>query len=162
MLRHATALCLALAASILLAGCAQQTASGLRVRINPPGLAVEGLEVLSGRSSASVRLRLHNFSTVPMRFSRVEVQLSVSGITPPLTLHTSPDLEIPGLSSEPVALRTELPATWARSLAQASERGTGLAYQLTGTVETTQPSHRFSVEHEGALSPVPGIPNAFR
>lgn len=122
-------------------------------RINPPALSIQELRLEEGR--CRLHLRLHNHSSVIMRFREVRLgALEVDGRDlAPLVFDA--DREIPPYSGEPVS--REVPC--ADLAANASE----LVYRLSGTVSTDQPQkRRFDVEHRSRLLPVPGLPATWR
>ena len=65
-------LSLALLAVALLASC------GTSRRVSPPSAAIQQLTV-QAHGDWKVDLRLHNYSSIPMQFDRVELALTIAG-----------------------------------------------------------------------------------
>jgi hypothetical protein len=126
--------------------------SGPPRRVHPSTASIQQLSV-EADGSWRVTLRLQNFSTFPMRYSSVEAKLRIDGKEAG-TLNASTDLEILANSGEVVVAGLQggpaLPA----------ERD--FAYQLEGTIRTSEPSESFDFERSSRLSPVPGVANTWR
>ena len=127
----------------------------------PPAASVQALNVQpDGRWQVTVRL--DNYAYRSMRFVALDVRLRIGGadagaLSGPL------DLRIPELNGD-VAVFTLTPTPEART-ALTGDREGNIAYALTGSVRagpemddlTTYP-----LQHTGYLSPVPGLPDAWR
>ncbi|HEY0180510.1 MAG TPA: hypothetical protein VGC30_12895 [Dokdonella sp.] len=143
--RHAVA---ALALSCALTACG----SGPVRRVHPPTASVQQLAVQPDGSWRLV-LRIQNFSTMSVRYAALDATLTVAG-TDAGTIHVAPDIDIVGNGADVVetTLKTaaKLPA------------GGDFAYQLKGTIDTSEPKGNFHFERSSRLSPVPGVPNTYR
>lgn len=135
--------------SILLASCG----SGPVKRVSPPTASVQEL-VIRADGSWHLRIRLQNFSNVPMTYSSIEAELEVAdqavgSIKLPLKL------DIPGESAD--VLETDL------TPASSSQVPAGnFAYRLHGTISSSEPKGNFKFERKSHLSPAPGLANTWR
>ena len=156
--------------------------------VYPPAISVQALHVLKdGRWQVTVRF--DNYAYRALRFDTFDAELSVGGV-PAGRLSGPIDISIPELSGD-VARFMLMPAAAAATAlndcanagaANAPAVGTGadhppaggcangsVAYALVGTVvaglpdakQTEQPEH-YATRHTGYLSPVPGLPDAWR
>lgn len=145
--------------ALVLAACS----GGQIRRVSEPSVSIQQLSVRSD-GTWDVQLRLQNYSSVPMRFERVALDLTFD-TGPAARLEFAPGLEV-GPESGDVASTslTPLPAGRAR-LAAALADGTGLSYTLSGSVNAAAQDGKprtWTVKHESALSPVPGLPGTLR
>jgi hypothetical protein len=144
-LRHLLA---TLALTCLLSACG----SGPARKVHPSTASIQQLSVQSDGSWKLV-LRIQNFSTFSMHFSALKAKLSVDGKDAG-ELSIAPDLDIVGSSGDIVeaTLKTTLkpPANGE------------FAYQLKGTIDTSEPKESFKFDTSSRLSPVPGVPNMYR
>lgn len=154
----------ALSASLLLlcatlAGCG----GGPVKRVSEPAASIQQLTVRAD-GSWSVDLRINNFSSVPMRFERVSLAVTVGGEAAG-TLQGEPAISI-GPESADIATLTLAPTSGARiAIADALSRRGSLAYQLAGNIDATPEdgkSRSFDVERSSSLNPVPGLPGVLR
>lgn len=146
--------------TLLAAGCGS---SGPVRRISEPAASVQQISVRAdGRWD--VQLRLNNYSSVPMRFTAVHLQLAFdNGAAARFELQ--PNLDI-GPEAADIASATvdPLPAGRAR-LASALADGRGLDYTLEGSLEAAPEgggSRSWTIKRSSALSPVPGLPGTLR
>lgn len=138
---------------LLLVPLAACTMGRPKERINPPTLSVQELRVEAGQ--CLLRLRLHNHSTVRMRFSDVELAtLDLGGrALGPLVL--APGLDVPPTSAEPFDHVVPCPGLDAA----AGEH----AYHLAGRIVASEPrGQRFQVSWRSRLLPVPGLAGVYR
>ncbi len=146
---------LLLAGVLLLAACAPTRP------VFPPAASVQEIRALpDGRWR--VILRLQNYALRSLRFSAVDLALTV-GAQPAGRLQKPIDLDIAETSSDVVEL-TLVPGASARA-ALAADRSGNIAYSLAGSVQagpTAGDQRRFRIAHHGYLSPVPGLPGAWR
>jgi hypothetical protein len=151
--------CLGLLA-IILAACA----SGPPRRVSEPAASIQQLTV--GADGAwTIELRLQNYSSVPMRFERIELELATGDVAAG-RLVADPAITIGPESADLVAVRTTPTAAARMLVADALAGRRGVAYALEGTL-TAAPadrggSQRYEVERRSALSPVPGLPGVLR
>lgn len=149
-----------LLAIALAAGCS----SGPARRVSEPAASIQQLSVQAD-GGWSLSLRLQNYSSIPMRFDAVELQVSVGGQPAGSLLHR-PALEI-GPESADVVEVAMLPDSGARMLlADALAAGRGVDYALEGTIEAgpadRTSSRSYRVTRKSALSPTPGLPGVLR
>jgi hypothetical protein len=149
-----------LLACSVLAACA----SGPPRRVSEPAASIQQLTVRTD-GSWSVDLRLQNYSSVPMRFERLSLAISVAG-EPAGTLLAQPGLSI-GPESADVSTSTLVPTSGARlRLADALASGRSIDYTLEGSIEAA-PEDRsrprsYDLRRNSELSPVPGLPGVLR
>lgn len=150
---------LALLASLLLllAACGD----GIRERVFPPTVSLQELAVQPDGRWA-LKLRLQNFSNVPMRFDRVDATLQIASAAAG-TITLTPGLSVGPESAEIVEL-VLLPASAAANHIQAANvRRGNVAYALSGTIVSSEPdSRRDEFEFKSQLSAVPGLPGVLR
>jgi hypothetical protein len=131
--------------------------------VSEPAVTVQQLTVRSD-GQWDVQLRLQNYSSVPMRFSHIALDLAFDS-GPAGHLELQPDLEIGPESADVASTRlTPLAAGRAR-VATALADGTGVPYTLSGTLQATPQegtARTWTIRHDSALSPVPGLPGALR
>ncbi|KAF1690997.1 LEA type 2 family protein [Pseudoxanthomonas taiwanensis] len=156
---HILATLALLAAAALGAGCA-----GGAKRVSPPAAMVQQLQVQAD-GSWTVDVRLHNYSSVSMRFDHVRLELSVDE-HPAGTLEASPALSIGPTAADvvQVTLRPQPMARLAVADALASRRA--LSYRLEGTVRATPDeagkAREFKGDGQSALNPAPGLEGVLR
>ena len=159
LLRSLPMFLLACTAAVLVA-CA---GPGGKRRVSEPAASIQQLSVLAdGRWE--VKLRLHNFSNVPMQFASVDLRLALEG-SQAAELRAQPSIGI-GPESADVVDITVSPTAQARArVATALADGRGLDYRLEGDVragpEQSDP-RTYAINRTSALSPVPGLPGVLR
>ncbi|CAN5724430.1 LEA type 2 family protein [soil metagenome] len=145
---------------VLLAACA----SGPPRRVSEPAASIQQLTVRAD-GGWTVDLRLQNYSSLPMRFDRLALAMTVNGESAG-TLQAQPALTI-GPESADVLPIPLAPTPQARILlADALAAGRGVEYHLQGTVDAA-PEDRgsarsYKIERNSRLSPVPGLPGVLR
>ena len=144
-LRHVLA---ALAITSVLAAC-----GGGQVRkVHPSTASIQQLAVQpDGRWK--ITLRVQNFSTFAMHFSAVVAKLVVDGKDAG-EITMAPELDIVGNSGDVVV-------TTLKTTAKLPPSG-DFAYQLKGTIDTSEPKESFKFDTSSRLSPVPGVANTYR
>ncbi len=147
-------------AAFLLVACA---GPGGKRRVSEPAASIQQVSVLAdGRWE--VRLRLDNFSNVPMRFASVDLRMALDG-SEAATLTAQPGIGI-GPESADVVDITVTPSPQGRArVATALADGRGVEYRLEGQVRagTEQSDPRtYAIVRNSALSPVPGLPGVLR
>lgn len=156
-MRRFALLALLLSLSLLLAACGD----GIRERVFPPTVSLQEVAVRpDGRWS--LKLRLQNFSNVPMRFDRVDATLKIATAQAG-TIALAPGLSV-GPESAEIIEHVLLPASAAANhVISASHRGGNVAYVLSGTIVSSEPdSRRDEFEFKSQLSAVPGLPGVLR
>lgn len=142
---------------LLLAACGD----GIRERVFPPTVSLQEL-ALQPDGRWALKLRLQNFSNVPMRFDRVEATLKIAS-APAGAIALSPGLNV-GPESAEIVEYLLLPASAAANQIQAANlRHGNVAYALSGTIVSSEPdSRRDDFEFKSQLSAVPGLPGVLR
>lgn len=144
--------------SLLLLACS----GGKTKHVFPPDASVQQLRV-ADNGEWLLTLRLHNYSfEAKIRFDRIDAKLEVDG-TPAGDIASVIDVEVPGLSADVVEVA--LTPSPAAVQALASGETHAVSYKLVGSVQATaedKGSREYPIEHEGWLSPVPGIPGTYR
>lgn len=146
-------------AAALLAGCG----GGPVKRVSEPAASIQQLAV-NADGSWAVQLRLQNYSSVPMRFDRVDLALAVAG-QPAGTLATQPALRVGPESADVVNLALAPQPAARIAVADALAAGRGIAYTLDGTLAAgteNRGARDYKVRRESSLSPVPGLPGTLR
>lgn len=146
MMRSTALFCLV----ALLAACG---ARGPKERINPPTVSVQELRIEGER--CSFQLRVHNHSTVGMRYATLSFdRFTVDGRElAPVSL--TPALEVPPNTGEPIAHELPCPGM----TGNASE----LIYRLQGHIDSDEPRERsFPFTYSSRLLPVPGLSGVYR
>jgi hypothetical protein len=146
MLLHRLSVPLAL--GILLAACG----GGPVRKVHPSTASIQQLAVQPD-GSWKIALRIQNYSTFSMHFTRVDAALTVDGKDGG-TLKAAPEIDIVGSSGDVVDVAFR-PTTEVRF-------GTDIAYALKGTIDTRDPDESFKFETASRLTPVPGIANTYR
>ena len=121
-------------------------------KVHPSTASIQQLAVQPD-GSWKLALRIQNYSTFPMRYSRIDAGLSIDGKEVG-RLEATPDIDILGNNGDVIE------ATF-RPNAKAAF-GTDIAYALKGTIETSEPKESFTFETASRLTPVPGVPNTYR
>lgn len=150
---------LGVVASVLLLGCS----SGPVRRVSEPAASIQQLTV-HANGSWSLDLRLQNYSSIPMRFDRTQLTLTVDG-QPAGTVNSSPALSVGPESADVVTVPFQ-PESGARMvLADVLASRRSLPYSLEGTLTATPEEGKvreFKVEGKNTLSPVPGLDGVLR
>lgn len=147
---------LALLLLALVVGCA----SGPPKRIFPPQASLQELRVQAdGQWLAQVRIQ--NYSTVPMRFSRLEATLSVNG-QEATRISIDPGLSV-GPGSNELVQHVFTPAAGPKAAVdQALANRRAVRYQLTGRIASSEPATDHPFDYQSALDPVPGLTGVLR
>lgn len=145
------------ALAVALAGCG----SGEVRRIFPPQASVQQIQV-EPDGSWTLLLRLQNFSTVSMRFERVEATLTLDGIEAGV-LSVTPDIGIGRFAADVVETRLVPPAAARDAIAQVQQTRGAVRYRLSGRIQTGAPDRRDTpFEFDSLLNPVPGLEGTLR
>ena len=133
-------------------------------RISEPTASIQQLTVAED-GTWSIELRLQNYSSVPMRFDGLRLEVTVADAAAG-TLAATPALQIGGESVDITTLELA-PSPQARLLiADALASGRGVSYVLEGTI-TAAPADRggardYRIRRAGSLGPAPGLPGVLR
>ncbi|MDY0023141.1 hypothetical protein [Arenimonas caeni] len=149
-------LVLFLALATLLAACA----GGPPKRVYPPQASVQELQVQAD-GSWLVKLRIRNFSTVPMHFSRLEGTLSIDGQEAG-RFDFNPGLAVGPGSAEIIEQRMAPPAAARDAVAAALANRQPLRYQLGGRLASSDPGTNDKFDYSSRLDPVPGLEGVLR
>lgn len=144
----------------LLAACS----SGVPRRVSEPAASIQQLTVQAD-GNWSVDLRLQNYSSIPMRFQRVQFEMKV-GDEAAGTLVAEPGIDIGGESADVVTVAFA-PSSNARIvMADALASGRGIRYAIEGSItagpEDRSRARNYDYERDSQLSPVPGLPGVLR
>lgn len=150
---------LALAAVLaisLLSACSR----GPVKRLYPPQVSVQEVAVLADGKLA-LKLRVQNFSTVAVQFSRIDATLRF-GSTDAGKLGFDPAVNVGPGSAEVASVTIELDEAAAPLIAAALRERRALRYQLKGNIASSEPRADYDFEFESALNPVPGVDGLLR
>ena len=150
-------------AAVLVVALVGACASGPVRRVSDPSARIQQLTVRAD-GNWSVDLRLENFSSIPMRFERVDATLAIAG-QPPLALHAAPGISIGPETADVVDIRLVPPTGAKLAVADALVRDARVSYHLGGTVRATPEkgsSRSYDLDRDNALSPVPGLAGVLR
>jgi hypothetical protein len=146
-------------AAVLLASC-----SGGQVRrVSEPAARIQQLTVRANGSWA-VEVRIENFSSIPMRFDRFDLQLKL-GEDAAGQLVAQPAVSIGPESADVVTVELTPSGAAKIAIADALSGGRSLAYSLKGDIAATPDEAKqriFTIERSSALSPAPGLPGVMR
>jgi hypothetical protein len=156
--RPRLALALIVIASLALTACNKSVK-----RVSEPAASVQELTVRAD-GSWTVALRLQNFSSMPMTFDTVSLQLRVSDQDAG-QLQLQPALSIGGVSADVVNVELK-PSSGARLvMADALAGNRTLGYSLKGTVSATPQEKKqrtFEIDSRSTLNQAPGLPGVLR
>ena len=142
---------------LLLAACGD----GIRERVFPPTVSLQEL-ALQPDGRWNLKLRLQNFSNVPMRFDRVDATLKIASAQAG-AIALAPGLSVGPESAEIVDFVLLPGSAAANHVIAASQRGGNVAYALSGTIVSSEPdSRRDDFEFKSQLSAVPGLSGVLR
>ncbi len=154
---------LQLATAALLCIALGACGGGMVKRVSPPAASLQQLTVHAD-GSWSADLRLQNYSSIPMRFDTVKLDIGVAD-QPAGTLQAAPALSIGPESADVVSVSLQ-PTPLARiAVADALAGRHGLAYTLKGSVEATPEDKKprsFEIDSRNQLNPAPGLDGVLR
>ena len=149
----------ALVSAALLAGCS----SGPVRRVSEPSALIQQLTVRAdGRWS--VDLRIENFSSIPMRFETVDLELTF-GDQAAGRVTAQPAVSIAPESADVVTTVFTPQVAGKLAVADALAGGRSIGYTLSGTVGATPDAGKpqvFEIHRSSQLSPAPGLPGVLR
>lgn len=159
MCKRIAPLLVLLAALALVGACS----TGRIKRVSEPAAGIQQLSVLAD-GSWSVDLRLQNYSSIPMRFDDVALQVSVDDQAAG-TLQARPAISI-GPESADVVTVALVPSPDARLVvADALSAGRPLNYRLQGRITATPEDKKargFDLDSRNTLNPAPGLAGVLR
>ncbi|MBN7138753.1 hypothetical protein A7A76_06465 [Lysobacter enzymogenes] len=150
------------AAALVLAALAACKSGPVR-RVSEPAARIQQLTVKAD-GSWSVDLRLENFSSIPMQFDRIDLQLKL-GDDAAGQLQAQPAISIGPESADVVTLALKPAGAAKIAIADALAGGRSVNYSLKGDLVATPSEAKqrtFQVERSSALSPAPGLPGVMR
>ncbi|PBS11273.1 hypothetical protein CMZ82_15585 [Lysobacteraceae bacterium NML93-0792] len=150
--------------TILLAACVLAACVTGQRRVSEPAASLQQLTVAAD-GSWSIDLRVQNYSSIPMRFDSVQLELQIAG-EPAGTLASATPLTIGSESADVLTLALTPSAQARLHAADALAAGRTLAYRIEGTLRAA-PDDRgsardYRIRRASELSPVPGLPGVMR
>ena len=151
-------------ASLLLgAAVLSACSSGPVRRVSAPAASIQQLTVQAD-GTWSVDLRLQNYSSIPMRFTRVDLAITVSDQAAG-TLQGAPQISIGPESADVVTLPFKPTAEARMVVADALAGRRPMAYVLKGKIDAIPEeakSRTFEIDARNVLNPVPGLDGVLR
>lgn len=141
---------------LLLAGCAGSATK----HIYPPKSSLQEITVQAD-GHWTVKLRLQNFSDLPMTFAHVETAVTIAGQDAG-QLSTDPGLAVGPQSAEIATVEFMPNAAAKAAVTQAMANRSALRYALKGKITTRDPRGNYDFDYESALNPVPGLTGVLR
>jgi len=146
---------------LLVSAC---TRSGPVRRISEPAASIQQLSVAAD-GHWSLELRLQNFSSIPMRFDKVALVVSIGDMDAG-RLESDATLTV-GPESADILKVTMQPSAQARLvIANALAGGRGIAYRIEGTLEVSphdrDKTRSYAIYRTSTLNPAPGLPGVLR
>ena len=136
-------------AALALASCG----GGPVKRVSPPTASVQELTVRAD-GSWQLRIRMQNFSNVPMTFNAIDAELEIADQKAG-SLKMALDLYVPGESAD-VFEATLTPGAGVRP------GNPDFAYRLHGTIRSSDPKGDFKFERKSRLTAAPGLVDTWR
>jgi hypothetical protein len=153
------ALVLVVVLASLLAACS----SGPPRRVSPPAASIQQLTV-NADGSWSLDLRLQNYSSIPMRFDSVRLDMTLGGETAAV-VQASPAISVGPESADVVSVAVT-PDSLARiAIADALAARRPLDYALEGSVQAAVEDRKpreYDIDTRSRLNPVPGLDGVLR
>lgn len=149
-------------AALLLAVAALLVACGgrERKRINPPTASLQEL-VAQPNGQWQLKLRLQNFSSIPITFDNVDGKLTIGGQMAG-SFSSAPAMNIGPETSDIVVLTIKPSLEAKTTVATALAVGQSLPYLIEGRIRSHEPNRDDPFKFESALSPAPGLPGVMR
>ncbi len=141
---------------LALAGCA----SGPPKRVFPPQVRVQELSV-PAQGGWSLQLRVQNFSTVPITYDRIDLELRLDGRSVG-KLALTPDLTVGPGSAEILDPSLSPSSEAATAIAARLKTGGAVRYQIIGSIHSADPRRDYPIDYESALNPAPGLTGVLR
>lgn len=150
---------LLLLCTVVLAACNR----GLVRRVSEPAVSLQQVSVgADGRWK--VELRVQNYSSIPMRFEAIDLNVTVNGQDAG-PLRANPGYSIGPESADVVNVDFSPSANARMAVANALAGGQLLPYTLKGSVQTTPEDEKprsFDLDMHSSLSAAPGLPGVLR
>ncbi|WAW88624.1 LEA type 2 family protein [Xanthomonas citri pv. malvacearum] len=158
MRRASRLLLVSLACGLLLSAC-----GGAVRRVSEPTASIQQLTVRAD-GSWSLDLRLQNYSSIPMQFERVALEIS-AGDQLAGKLDQAVGMSIGPETADVVTVAVQPTSLGRIIVADVLAGGRSFPYTLKGTVWATpqdKKQRQFSVESRNTLSPAPGLNGVLR
>ncbi len=151
------------ASLLLCAAVLSACSSGPVRRVSAPAASIQQLTVHAD-GNWSVDLRLQNYSSIPMRFTSVDLAITVSDHVAG-TLQGAPQISIGPESADVVTLPFKPTAEARMVVADALAGRRPMAYTLKGKIDATPEEAKqrsFDIDARNVLNPVPGLDGVLR
>ena len=145
--------------AMLLTSCA----SGPVRRVSDPAVSFQQIQVLPS-GNWNVDLRVHNYSSIPMRFDSVNLKMMVDG-QEAASVNQAIGLTVGPESPDILKIQVTPNIVGKAAVADALTRKTTLNYRLSGTVSAAaekRSAQGFKFNAASSLSPAPGLPGVLR
>ncbi|WP_045767318.1 LEA type 2 family protein [Xanthomonas albilineans] len=158
-MRHPLRLGLLIICTALLGACGD----GMVRRVSDPAASLQQLTV-NPDGSWKVELRLQNYSSIPMRYDRLRLDLGVGGEAAG-TVQATPGISIGPETADVINVAVQ-PSSAARlTIADALASQHSLEYTLKGSIAATPEEKKqrtFAIDTHNTLSPAPGLDGVLR
>ena len=149
-----------IALSLLMLTLAACASGGPPVRVFPPQATVQELR-MQPDGQAVATLRVQNFSTVPMTFSRLQATLTLAD-REATKIDIDPAVTV-GPGSNELVRHVFVPPAEVKSAIDAAFAGNrSVRYRLQGRLASSEPGSDDPIDYSSALDPVPGLPGVLR
>ena len=149
-------LALLLLSILLIGGCAGSATK----HIYPPKTSLQEITVQAD-GHWTMKLRLQNFSDLPMTFAHVETSVSIAGQEAG-QLSVDPGVPVGPQSAEIATAEFTPNAAAKAAVTQALANRSALRYALKGKIVTREPRGNYDFDYASALNPVPGLSGVLR
>jgi len=145
---------------LIVAATLAACAGGPPVRVFPPQATVQELRVQADGQYVAT-LRVQNFSTVPMTFSRLQATLTLADHEA-TRIDIDPSLTV-GPGSNELVRHAFVPSADVKRAVDAAFAGNrSVRYRLEGRIASRDPGSDDPFDYSSAIDPVPGLPGVLR
>lgn len=158
-MRHPLRLGLLVLCTALLGACSD----GIVRRVSDPAASVQQLTV-NMDGSWKVDLRLQNYSSIPMRYDTLRLDLGVGGEAAG-SLQAAPGISIGPETADVVSVALKPSSNARMAVADALAGRRSLEYTLKGSIAATPEDKKprsFDIDTRNMLSPAPGLDGVLR
>ncbi|AJC45066.1 MULTISPECIES: LEA type 2 family protein [Xanthomonas] len=158
-MRHPLRLGLLVLCTALLGACGD----GIVRRVSDPAASVQQLTV-NMDGSWKVDLRLQNYSSIPMRYDTLRLDLGVGGEAAG-SLQAAPGISIGPETADVVSVALKPSSSARMAVADALAGRRSLEYTLKGSIAATPEDKKprsFEIDTRNMLSPAPGLDGVLR
>ncbi|WP_295940034.1 LEA type 2 family protein [uncultured Xanthomonas sp.] len=158
-MRHPLRLGLLVLCTALLGACSD----GIVRRVSDPAASVQQLTV-NMDGSWKVDLRLQNYSSIPMRYDTLRLDLGVGGEAAG-SLQAAPGISIGPETADVVSVALKPSSNARMAVADALAGRRSLEYTLKGSIAATPEDKKprsFEIDTRNMLSPAPGLDGVLR